>query len=30
MTDKLQTAFALDDRREDVADDVLYVPSDAE
>lgn len=30
MTDKLQTAFALDDCREDVADDVLYVPSDAE
>ncbi|NXI85934.1 TACC3 protein, partial [Rhipidura dahli] len=30
MTDKLQTAFALDDCREDVADDVLYVPSDAD
>ncbi|XP_041909356.1 transforming acidic coiled-coil-containing protein 3 isoform X2 [Corvus kubaryi] len=30
MTDKLQTAFALDGCREDVADDVLYVPSDAD
>lgn len=30
MADKLQTAFALDDCHEDVADDVLYVPSDAE
>ncbi|XP_068870737.1 transforming acidic coiled-coil-containing protein 3 isoform X2 [Aphelocoma coerulescens] len=30
MTDKLQPAFALDGCREDVADDVLYVPSDAD
>ncbi|XP_041258929.1 transforming acidic coiled-coil-containing protein 3 isoform X2 [Onychostruthus taczanowskii] len=30
MTDKLQTAFALDDCREDVADDVLFAPSDAD
>ncbi|NXE33262.1 TACC3 protein, partial [Ptilorrhoa leucosticta] len=30
MTDKLQAAFALDDCHEDVADDVLYVPSDAD
>ncbi|NXB27682.1 TACC3 protein, partial [Eulacestoma nigropectus] len=30
MTDKLQTAFALGDCHEDVADDVLYVPSDAD
>ncbi|XP_071303374.1 transforming acidic coiled-coil-containing protein 3 isoform X2 [Agelaius tricolor] len=29
MTDKLQTTFALDDCREDVADDVLFAPSDA-
>ncbi|RLW09235.1 hypothetical protein DV515_00003011 [Chloebia gouldiae] len=29
MTDKLQTAFALDDCREDVAD-VLFAPSDAD
>ncbi|XP_074396567.1 transforming acidic coiled-coil-containing protein 3 isoform X5 [Zonotrichia albicollis] len=28
MTDKLQAAFALDDCREDVADDVLFAPSD--
>lgn len=30
MTEKLQTTFALDDCREDVADDVLFAPSDAE
>ncbi|NXH82209.1 TACC3 protein, partial [Edolisoma coerulescens] len=30
MTDKIQTAFALDDCREDVVDDVLHVPSDAD
>uniref|UniRef100_A0A8C9NNK5 Transforming acidic coiled-coil containing protein 3 n=1 Tax=Serinus canaria TaxID=9135 RepID=A0A8C9NNK5_SERCA len=30
MTDKLQTAFALDNCREDVADDVLFAPSDAD
>ncbi|KAF2985107.1 hypothetical protein EK904_000638 [Melospiza melodia maxima] len=30
MTDKLQTAFALDDCREDAADDVLFAPSDAD
>ncbi|NXO85457.1 TACC3 protein, partial [Sitta europaea] len=30
MTDKLQTAFALDDCCEDVADDVLLAPSDAD
>ncbi|NWV88315.1 TACC3 protein, partial [Machaerirhynchus nigripectus] len=30
MTDKLQTAFALDDCCEDVAGDVLDVPSDAD
>lgn len=30
MTDKLQTSFALDDCREDVADDVLFAPSDKE
>ncbi|NWX54661.1 TACC3 protein, partial [Promerops cafer] len=30
MTDKLQTAFALDDCREDVADDVLFAPSYAD
>ncbi|XP_032917170.1 transforming acidic coiled-coil-containing protein 3 isoform X1 [Catharus ustulatus] len=30
MTDKLQTAFALDDCREGVADDVLLAPSDAD
>lgn len=30
MTDKLQTAFALDDCRGDVADNVFYAPSDAE
>ncbi|NXL73506.1 TACC3 protein, partial [Leptocoma aspasia] len=30
MTDKLQTAFALDDCREDVADDVFFAPSDAD
>ncbi|KAF4796525.1 transforming acidic coiled-coil-containing protein 3 isoform X3 [Turdus rufiventris] len=30
MTDKLQTAFALDDCREGVADDVLFAPSDAD
>ncbi|XP_030803892.1 transforming acidic coiled-coil-containing protein 3 [Camarhynchus parvulus] len=30
MTDKLQTAFALDDCREDVADDVLFAPSDTD
>ncbi|NXA66052.1 TACC3 protein, partial [Mohoua ochrocephala] len=30
MTDKLQTAFALGDCHEDMADDVSYVPSDAD
>ncbi|NXY64316.1 TACC3 protein, partial [Callaeas wilsoni] len=30
MTDKLQTAFALADCREDVVDDVLHAPSDAD
>uniref|UniRef100_U3K5V7 Transforming acidic coiled-coil containing protein 3 n=1 Tax=Ficedula albicollis TaxID=59894 RepID=U3K5V7_FICAL len=30
MTDKLQTAFALDDCREDVVDNVLFAPSDAD
>ncbi|XP_064274995.1 transforming acidic coiled-coil-containing protein 3 isoform X2 [Passer domesticus] len=30
MTDKLQTAFALDDCREDVADDVSFAPSDSD
>ncbi|XP_039921238.1 transforming acidic coiled-coil-containing protein 3 [Hirundo rustica] len=30
MADKLQTAFALDDCREDVADDVLFAASDAD
>ncbi|NXO93445.1 TACC3 protein, partial [Certhia brachydactyla] len=30
MTEKLQTAFALDDCREDVVDDVLFAPSDAD
>ncbi|NXH45391.1 TACC3 protein, partial [Dicaeum eximium] len=30
MTDKPQTTFALDDCREDVADDVLFAPSDAD
>ncbi|XP_039579841.1 transforming acidic coiled-coil-containing protein 3 isoform X2 [Passer montanus] len=30
MTDKLQTAFALDDCHEDVADDVSFAPSDAD
>lgn len=30
MTDKLQTAFALDDCREDVVDDLLFAASDAE
>ncbi|NXD20694.1 TACC3 protein, partial [Spelaeornis formosus] len=30
MTDKLQTAFALDDCHEDVVDDVLFAPSDAD
>ncbi|XP_066405322.1 transforming acidic coiled-coil-containing protein 3 [Molothrus aeneus] len=29
MADKLQTTFALDDCREDVADDVLFAPPDA-
>ncbi|XP_054488470.2 transforming acidic coiled-coil-containing protein 3 isoform X1 [Agelaius phoeniceus] len=29
MTDKLQPTFALDDCREDVADDVLFTPPDA-
>ncbi|NXR17676.1 TACC3 protein, partial [Cinclus mexicanus] len=30
MTDKLQTAFALEGCREDVVDDVLFAPSDAD
>ncbi|NWS32412.1 TACC3 protein, partial [Polioptila caerulea] len=30
MTDKVQTAFALYDCREDVVDDVLFAPSDAD
>ncbi|XP_074390239.1 transforming acidic coiled-coil-containing protein 3-like [Zonotrichia albicollis] len=30
MTDKLRTTFALDDCREDVADDVVFAPSDNE
>ncbi|KAL9851187.1 LOW QUALITY PROTEIN: transforming acidic coiled-coil-containing protein 3 [Geothlypis trichas] len=30
MTEKLQTTFALDDCREDVADDVSFAPSDAD
>uniref|UniRef100_A0A8C5T5X6 Transforming acidic coiled-coil containing protein 3 n=1 Tax=Malurus cyaneus samueli TaxID=2593467 RepID=A0A8C5T5X6_9PASS len=29
MTDKLETAFALDDCRKDLVDDVLYAPSDS-
>ncbi|NXE91091.1 TACC3 protein, partial [Menura novaehollandiae] len=30
MTDKLETTFALDDCGEDLADDLLYAPSDAD
>ncbi|NXT69026.1 TACC3 protein, partial [Chaetops frenatus] len=30
MTDKLQSAFALDDCCEDMVDDILYAPSDAD